>query len=120
VLHLGVATDVLVNKYYLDHLYEGVVVPTVRDRLAAASYWLNDRVIDRAVYLTGVGIMRLGRTTYDTIDQRGIDGAVNGFGAGARWVGGMVRFAQSGNVQLYAGAMFVGVVVLGILFATAS
>jgi hypothetical protein len=30
-----------------------------------------------------------------------------------------MRLAQSGNVQLYAGGMFVGVIVLGVLFATA-
>jgi NADH-quinone oxidoreductase subunit L len=119
MLRMGLATTVLQNKYYLDDLYEGVVVPTFRDRLAAASYWLNDNVIDRAVYLTGAGMSRLGKSTYD-VDQKGIDGAVNGIGGGMRWFGGVMKTAQSGNVQLYAGAMFVGVVVLGILFATAA
>jgi len=119
VLHMGPVTQVLRNRYYLDHLYEGVIVRAIREPLARAAYWLNDRVIDRVVYLAGVGTARLARTTYELGDQRGIDGAVNGLGVSAMWSGARMRLAQSGNVQLYAGGLFVGVIVLGVLFATA-
>jgi NADH-quinone oxidoreductase subunit L len=78
--------------------------------------WTNDDVIDRAVYLAGTGTARLGQVTYDVGDQRGIDGAVHGLGLSAMWSGAKARLSQSGNVQLYAGAMFVGVIVLGVLF----
>jgi len=118
-LRLGLFTDLLRNKYYLDHLYMGVFVRPLRDRVATAAYWVNDHVIDRIVYLAGVGAQALGRVTYRTVDQRGIDGIVNGVGAGTNFTGGLVKFAQSGNVQLYAGAMFVGVFVMGVLFAVA-
>jgi hypothetical protein len=37
----------------------------------------------------------------------------------ANWSGGLLKFAQSGNVQFYAGAMFVGVFVFAVLFAAA-
>ena len=119
VLHMGLLTQTLQNRYYLDHLYEGVVVAGLRGPAARAAVWLNDRVIDRVVYLTGVGVALLGRKTYELGDQRGIDGAVNGLGVSALWSGARMRLAQSGNVQLYAGGMFVGVIVLGVLFATA-
>ena len=120
MLRMGVLTKVLVNKYYLDTLYHNGVVRPVRDKLAAALYWFNDNVIDRIVYLAGAGTSRLGRWTYTYADQKAIDGAVNGVGVSANWSGGLLKFAQSGNVQLYAGAMFVGVIVLGVLFATAA
>jgi NADH-quinone oxidoreductase subunit L len=119
VLRLGLVTRVLENRYYLDHLYMGVIVRPLRDRLAVLAYWFNDRVIDRFVYLVGVGTQRIGQATYTYADQRGIDGAVNGIGVSANWSGGLLKFAQSGNVQFYAGAMFVGVFVFAVLFAAA-
>jgi NADH-quinone oxidoreductase subunit L len=120
LLHAGLFTQVLTNRYYLDHLYTDLVVrTTVRDKLGQAAYWLNDHVIDRAVYLTGAATTRLGQTVYSVGDQRGIDGAVNGLGLSAIWSGAKMRLAQSGNVQLYAGAMFVGVFVLAVAFAAA-
>ncbi|MGH8884642.1 MAG: NADH-quinone oxidoreductase subunit L [Egibacteraceae bacterium] len=119
MLNLGLFTQVLENRYYLDHLYTDLIVRTaVRDKLATAAYWLNDHVIDRVVFLAGVGASRLGKATYDYADQKGIDGAVNGIGVSANWSGGLIKFAQSGNVQLYAGALFVGVFVFAVLFAT--
>jgi NADH-quinone oxidoreductase subunit L len=118
MLNLGGVTRVLQNRYYLDWLYTNVIVAFVRDRLSAAAYWFNNRVLDGVVDGAGRGAVALGQATY-RVDQQVIDGAVNGVGATAGWTGNLVRFAQSGNVQLYAGAMFVGVLVLGVLFAVA-
>lgn len=120
MLRMGPLSKLLVNKYYLDELYRHGIWRPIRDPLSRAMYWINDKVIDRVVFLAGVGAMRLGRVTYDYADQKGIDGAVNGLGVSANWSGGLLKFAQSGNVQLYAGAMFVGVIVLGVLFAIAA
>ena len=120
MLQLGWITRALERKYYLDDLYTDLIVRSlIRDKLGLLAYWFNDRVIDRVVFLAGVGASRLGRLTYDYADQRGIDGAVNGLGVGANWTGGLVKFAQSGNVQFYAGAMFIGVFVFAVLFAVA-
>ena len=116
---LGLVSKVLQNRYYLDHLYTGAIVGGIRDKIAPAAYWVNDHVIDRLVYLAGVGTNRLGWATYNFADQKGIDGAVNGVGVGAAWTGGLLKFAQSGNVQFYAGAMFIGVFIFAVLFATA-
>ena len=117
---LGLVTTAFEKKYWLDDLSSDLVTRTlVRDKLANASYWVNDHVIDRLVYLVGVGVMRVGRATYEVGDQRGIDGAINGLGVSALWSGAKVKLAQSGNVQLYAGAMFMGVAVLAVVFAAA-
>ncbi len=120
MLNMGPLTRVLENRYYLDNLYTDLIVRTVvRTKLANTAYWLNDHVIDRLVFLAGVGANRLGKATYDYADQKGIDGAVNGLGVSANWSGGLIKFAQSGNVQFYAGALFVGVFVFALLFAVA-
>jgi NADH-quinone oxidoreductase subunit L len=120
MLRLGPLTRLLQNRYYLDHLYTDAIVRTgVRDKLAPAAVWFNNTVLDGIVNGAGRSALGLGRFTYRTIDQKGIDGAVNGVGGAMNVTGGILKFAQSGNVQLYAGALFVGVFVLGVLFALA-
>jgi NADH-quinone oxidoreductase subunit L len=118
--NLGLVTTVLQRKYFLDDLYSGVIMHTVRDRVAPAMYWINDHVIDRIVYLAGTSTTAVGRGLYRVVDQKAIDGLVNGAGSGASWTGGLIKFAQSGNVQFYAGAMFIGVFVFAVLFAAAA
>ena len=43
----------LANKYYLDHLYTGVIVKAVKGPLAKATYWSNQRIIDGVVNEAG-------------------------------------------------------------------
>ena len=120
LLNMGVLTRVLERKYHLDDLYTDLIVRTaIRDKLAPAAYWTNQHVLDRIVYGVGAGVNRLGRFVYDIGDQKGIDAGVNGLGLSTLWSSAKVRLAQSGNVQLYAGAMFTGVAVLAIVFAVA-
>jgi NADH-quinone oxidoreductase subunit L len=120
LLNMGPLTRVLERKYYLDDLYTDLIVRTaIRDKLAVAAYWTNDHIIDRIVYGVGVGVNRFAHFVYDIGDQRGIDAGVNGIGLSMLWSSAKVRLAQSGNVQLYAGAMFTGVAVLAIVFAVA-
>jgi NADH-quinone oxidoreductase subunit L len=120
LLNMGPFTRVLERRYYLDDLYTDLIVRTaIRDKLAPAAYWTNQSIIDRIVYGVGVGVNRLGQLVYDFGDQRGIDAGVNGIGFSTLWSSAKVRLAQSGNVQLYAGAMFTGVALLSIVFAVA-
>jgi len=79
----------LENKYYLDDIYWKGIIRPIRDPLAAAVYWSNQKVLD---------------------------GAVNGAGNLAGFTGGLLRYIQSGNVQRYAAFLFTGVVVLAIVF----
>jgi NADH-quinone oxidoreductase subunit L len=120
LLNMGPLTRVLERKYYLDDLYTDLIVRTaIRDKLAVAAYWTNDHILDRIVYGVGVGANRLASLVYDGADQHGIDAGINGIGLSTLWSSAKVRLAQSGNVQLYAGAMFTGVALLAIVFAVA-
>jgi NADH-quinone oxidoreductase subunit L len=77
---------VLLNKYYVDEVYDAAIVQPVR-------------VVSQDGLWRGV-------------DVRLIDGAVNGAGtivAGGAW---MLRRLQTGSVRAYAGSVFIGVVVI--------
>jgi NADH-quinone oxidoreductase subunit L len=104
----------LVNKYYLDDLYENVIVDGTRGAVARASYWINQNVIDGVVNAVGRGTARLGRATYDVLDQRLVDGAVNGIAIETGMAGSEVRKVQSGRVQRYALLLFAGVTLLAL------
>jgi NADH-quinone oxidoreductase subunit L len=96
----------LVNKYYLDHLYTDIIIGSIKSPITRAMYWFDQRVIDGIVNGVGVGARRAAHVTYDVIDQRIVDGLVNGTGAGAEESGSILRHIQTGRVQQYAAALF--------------
>jgi len=104
----------LVNKYYLDALYENVVVRAVAHPISKAAYWVNQNVLDGIVNAVGLGGKRTGLWVYRNIDQRLVDGVVNGSGATARGAGGALQPVQSGKVSLY-GALLFGAAAVGAL-----
>jgi NADH-quinone oxidoreductase subunit L len=73
------------NKYYIDEIYDYIIVNPLR----AASEWFAG-----------------------TFDKRGIDGAVNGVAGVTGWVGTQARKLQTGMVGLYALSILVGAVAL--------
>ena len=79
------------RKYYLDDLYEGVIV--------------------RGVLMRGVAAL------LDAWDRYVVDGAVDGVAVLTRDVSRQLRLAQTGQGQLYGAAIFIGVVaaIAGIL-----
>jgi NADH-quinone oxidoreductase subunit L len=79
---------VLQHKFFLDDLYEGVLVRGVVGALAPATYWF---------------------------DQRVLDGVVDGAGLGTRRLARGLRYVQSGQAQWYAAALFLGVVGLAVV-----
>jgi NADH-quinone oxidoreductase subunit L len=104
----------LVNKLYLDDLYEKVIVGGIKGPVARATYWFDQRVIDGAVNGVARGVARLGRVAYDVVDQRVVDGAVNGIAEAAGETGGLLRYVQSGRVQRYALTLFAAVAALSL------
>ncbi len=106
--------EFLLNKYYLDHLYTGVIVKGIRGPIADGAYWINQNIIDAIVN----GVARYSRLAaqfvYDGIDQTVVDGAVNGVGAGAEEGGIALRTLQNGRVQFYAGMLFAAAALLGL------
>jgi NADH-quinone oxidoreductase subunit L len=99
----------LMNKYYLDAIYMGLIVRPIRDQLAAFANWSNQRIIDRAVDTVGTVTLGLGNFAYRGVDQPLIDGAVNGVARLMGLAGAKLRFWQTGSVQRYAVALFIGV-----------
>ena len=96
----------LANKYYLDHLYERIIVRGVAYPIASAAYWINQHVLDGVVNAFGKGGKGAGEWIYRNIDQRVVDGAVDASGAAARGTGGALRPLQSGKVNQYGALLF--------------
>jgi NADH-quinone oxidoreductase subunit L len=53
---------------------------------------------------------------YDTVDQRVVDGMVNGTGLTAEGSGQVLRRVQSGKVQQYGALLFAGAALLAGVF----
>jgi NADH-quinone oxidoreductase subunit L len=107
------------ERYYLDHLWTGVVVGSIKGPIARAAYWVNQNVIDGVVNAAGVGSRRAGEWIYKWIDQGAIDGTVNGSGFGAGRLGDAARRLQTGRVQQYGSLLFGAVAVLAIALVLA-
>ena len=97
---------VLENKYYLDHLYSGVIAGATKGPLARAAYWFNQNVLDGFINSVGKGSVQLGRGIYQFFDQGVVDKAVNTSGRTAGISGQFLRGMQSGHVRNYAALMF--------------
>ncbi len=98
--------SLLVNKLYLDVLYTDVIVGSVKGPFARAAYWVNQNVIDALVKGVGGVTRRIGRFTYEIVDQKGVDGAINGIAKETGHAGELLRRLQTGRVQRYALMMF--------------
>ena len=103
---LGAGHRFLVNKYYLDDLYEKVIVHGIAHPIAAAAYWTNQHVLDGIVNAVGIGGRMTSNWIYKNVDQRLVDGAVNGSGTVARGTGHALQPVQSGKVSLYGALLF--------------
>ena len=112
----GAGHRFLVNKYYLDDLYEKVIVHGVAHPIAKAAYWVNQNILDGVVNGAGRGGKRTGEWVYRNIDQRVVDGAVNASGLAASESGHALQPIQSGKVNQYGALLFgaatVGAIVL--------
>jgi NADH-quinone oxidoreductase subunit L len=104
----------LEKKYYLDDLYENVIVAGIKGPVARGVYWFDQRVIDKVVNGVGAGARRLGFFVYDTVDQKVVDGAVNDIAEVTGETGGLLRYLQSGRVQRYALLLFAAVGLLSL------
>ena len=102
------------NKYYLDVLYENVIVRGIAGPIANAVYWTNQHVLDAIVNRAGTTTRKVGSWVYRNIDQRVVDGAVDGAGAAARGSGTALQPVQSGKVNQY-GALLFGAAAIGAL-----
>jgi len=85
----GPVHTLVARKYYMDELYEGIVVRRGLYGVAtAAGQWFDTHIVD---------------------------GAVNGAGGLTRRVGDVLRWVQSGSVQAYGSVGFAGLVITAFL-----
>ncbi len=112
---LGPAYTLLENKYFLDDIYLKGIVRPIQYKLSAGADWFNQNVLDGVVHSFAWAAKALAKAV-EVFDRRGIDGAVNGVAQTAGFVGGILRYVQSGNVQRYAAYLFAGVILLAIVF----
>ncbi len=110
---------VLVNKFYLDHLYTDVIAGSVKGWMARAVYWFNQHILDGFINAIGTGTVLAGRFVYRFIDQGAIDGLANGTGAAAEESGQVLRRVQSGKIRQYATLMFGAAAILAGVFIVA-
>jgi NADH-quinone oxidoreductase subunit L len=81
----------LLNKYYVDELYDAVIVKPL--------VWISTNVL------------------WKVVDVEAIDGTVNGIAGGTTAIGDGVRHTQSGNTRSYAVWVVVGaIVILAVIF----
>jgi NADH-quinone oxidoreductase subunit L len=111
---LGAGYNLLANKYYLDALYENVIVKAIAYPISRGAYWINQKVLDGAVNGAGIVARVSAGWVYRNIDQRVVDGAVNSSGAAAQGAGSALRPVQSGKVNQY-GALLFGAAAIGAL-----
>ncbi len=98
------------NKYFVDELYDFLVVRPSR-WLARAFFRFDQKVIDAFVDFVAF----LGRTfaAFDgLLDTLLVDGAVNGVASGTAALGRRVRRSQTGRIQTYLVGIVGGVLVL--------
>ncbi|MEP0846294.1 MAG: NADH-quinone oxidoreductase subunit L [Phycisphaerae bacterium] len=98
VVHL--LHHVLWNKFYFDHVYGFVLVggtKVVAVICRLFDNWVIDGVINNAAYV----FERLARFSGVVLDNRGVDGAVNGLGGGLWSLGGLLRRFQTGLARNY-------------------
>jgi NADH-quinone oxidoreductase subunit L len=87
VANTGLA-KVLENKWYVDELYDAVIVKP---------------------------LMVLSGFFQDTVERSGIDATVNGVGRGVKWSSRQFRLLQNGQVGFYIFAMVIGMIVLFVI-----
>jgi NADH-quinone oxidoreductase subunit L len=116
LLVLGPVWTALQQRLYIDAFYMRAIVYPVRDKLSASVYWFNQNILDGIV--NGVAAATRGVSQLvNLFDRDVIDGTVNGLAGTAGFSGGLLKYIQSGNVQRYMAFLFVGVIVLAIVFA---
>ncbi|MGZ5305248.1 MAG: NADH-quinone oxidoreductase subunit L [Actinomycetota bacterium] len=113
---LGPVWNLLERRFYIDDAYMKWIIYPVRDGLSAAVYWFNQHILDGVVNGAVVATRGLGQVV-NLFDRGVIDRAVNGIAGTAGVTGGLLKYIQSGNVQRYMAFLFVGVLVLAIVFA---
>ena len=103
---LGLGHKFLVNKYYLDALYEKVIVRSIAYPIASAAYWFNQNILDGILHGFANSTRKLSGWVYKNVDQRVVDATVNNSATFTKSVGTAAQPTQSGKVSQYGALLF--------------
>src|SRR5581483_2270988 len=111
----SLAYRLLVNKYYIDELYNATAV---RGTIVFARVlsWIDANIVDGLVNLTRHLTVFLGGHGSNLFDRFVVDGAVNGLAWAAASGSKMFRRMQNGFVQNYALVMGGGIVLIAAIY----
>jgi len=106
---------VFYNKYFVDELYEGIIVKKVlMGGVFAAARWFDSTVIDGGVntFIIQKVIVKNFFAGLFAFDRNGVDGAVNGVAGTTLAAGKTIRKAQTGQLQFYGLIIGLGIIAL--------
>ena len=103
---LGLGHNFLVKKYYLDHLYEKVIVHSVAHPISRAAYWFNQNILDGILHGFAKSTRTISDWVYKNVDQRVVDSTVNNSATFTKSVGTAAQPTQSGKVSQYGALLF--------------
>ena len=105
----------LANKYYVDEIYNAVVIRGTL-LICRALWWFDRNIVDGLVNLTRHLTVFGGGHGMNLFDRFVVDGLVNGVAWGAGRGSVALRRMQSGLVQNYAMVMGGGIVLLAVVY----
>jgi len=117
---LRVGYNFLINKYYLDALYENVIVKAIVGPIAKGAYWFNQNILDGILHSVAGASRAVSGWVYRNIDQKLVDGAVNNSGKVTRGAGGALQPVQSGKVSQYGALLFSAAAVAALVLVIAN
>ncbi len=103
---LGLGHNFLVKKYYLDHLYEKVIVHSIAHPISRAAYWFNQNILDGILHGFAKSTRTISDWVYKNVDQRVVDSTVNNSATFTKSVGTAAQPTQSGKVSQYGALLF--------------
>ena len=105
----------LLNKFYFDELYRATFVEGVL-KLAAFGKWFDRVILDGLADGSARWVAKTAFFSGLTLDNRGVDGLVNGVAQAALAGGNIARMGQTGRVRNYLLALTTGGALIVVLF----
>ena len=103
------------HKYWVDELYEGIIVKKVlMGGLFKAAHFFDSKVIDGGLntFIIQKVIVKNFFAGLFAFDKKGVDGTVNGVAGTTLAAGKTVRKAQTGQLQFYGLVIGLGIIAL--------
>jgi NADH-quinone oxidoreductase subunit L len=106
---------VFYNKYWIDQLYESIIVKKLLlGGLFKAAHFIDTKIIDGGIntFIIQKIIVKNFFSGLFSFDKKGVDGAVNGVAGTTLAAGKTIRKAQTGQLQFYGLVIGLGIIVL--------